>query len=515
MKLIESKAELLLQGSGLEGVYKQIETCGRTCYKSSPKVIDHADIVVTHHCNNHCPFCIDKFINTSDDIVSLDSIEKFLNVIKSHSRENTEVLLLGGEPTSVGIEKLKEIATLIKVHGFLPIISTNARNQHLVVELTKYFTWVQVTIHKFEDIEFYAPYKNKINIKLAGDKTLTLDRFNKFIELTKDYERRSISMYFTPDFKELCTDEGVWEILNTLEWKQNGSYLYAFYKGVRIKRCITGKTNIIDEPSVPKLYPNGNYNKTWCNEDNDPYLDISSSKQFVERMIRSNHTAMLEHGTIYLAPQLDHIVRKYQNNPYSRVTEKCDEFRVAVTTNLRVLVENGWLDDLKYLCEPTELPERRYTIKFTTDRGVSHELVRHRVFSFAQESTRYCNYSKDKFGNELTFIKPSWYDEAEENTRVVFDTLLDSSENAYLNLLEHQCSPQQARQVLPNALKTEVCMTGFASDWRFFFDLRYYGETGKPHPDMELLASKAREEFIKAGLWNDILRYPSKFTKND
>jgi len=138
-----------------------------------------------------------------------------------------------------------------------------------------------------------------------------------------------------------------------------------------------------------------------------------------------------------------------------------------------------------------------------------------RVFSFAQESTRYCNYSKDKFGKELTFIKPSWYDEAAENTKAVFDTLLDGSENAYLNLLDHQCSPQQARQVLPNALKTEVCMTGFASDWRFFFDLRYYGETGKPHPDMELLANKARNEFMKAGLWDSIMACPSKFDKDD
>lgn len=127
-----------------------------------------------------------------------------------------------------------------------------------------------------------------------------------------------------------------------------------------------------------------------------------------------------------------------------------------------------------------------------------------RVFSFAQESTRYCNYSKDKFGKELTFIKPSWYDDAVENTKVVFDTLLDGSENAYLNLLDHQCSPQQARAVLPNALKTEICMTGFVDDagWKHFFDLRALDKTGPAHPDMKALALPLYNDFIQRGLIN-------------
>lgn len=164
------------------------------------------------------------------------------------------------------------------------------------------------------------------------------------------------------------------------------------------------------------------------------------------------------------------------------------------------------------------------------------ELVRHRVFSFAQESTRYCNYSKDKFGNEVTFIKPSWADSIEIGNYFIkhdyekgtysanfgyvgysqdYLTSLCEAENAYFEMLNKGCTPQQARAVLPNALKTEVCMTGFASDWRFFFDLRYYGETGKPHPDMELLASKARSEFMKAGLWDNIMACPTKFDKDD
>lgn len=147
------------------------------------------------------------------------------------------------------------------------------------------------------------------------------------------------------------------------------------------------------------------------------------------------------------------------------------------------------------------------------------ELVRHRVFSFAQESTRYCNYSKDKFGKELTFVKPAWDttlkpDQFGEDRSLPF--FLSEAEALY-NHLTNNCgwTPQQARMILPNCLKTEICMTGFALDWRFFFDLRYYGETGKPHPDMELLASKARSEFMKAGLWDNIMACPTKFDKDD
>ena len=299
-----------------------------------------------------------------------------------------------------------------------------------------------------------------------------------------------------------------------------------------------------------------------CYKSEDKMTD-TSSKAFVDRMIASNHTAMLEQGTVYLKipcnwlHRLTHIglCSKYIENPYSRTHEMYEFLNtpmshdttsanmvpyLAVTTNLRVLVENDWLEDLKYICEPTQYHEKRYTMRFTTDRGVMAELTRHRAFSFSVESTRYCNYSRDKFDNEITFINPSWlnlnkgkYQTVTTNNeiQIVGDGLVKGyydkdkeatflrscldSESDYMNLIDEGCSPQEARQVLPNALKTEVCMTGFASDWRFFFDLRFYGETGKPHPDMELLASKARSEFVKAGLWDNILACPTKFDKDD
>ena len=270
-----------------------------------------------------------------------------------------------------------------------------------------------------------------------------------------------------------------------------------------------------------------------------------SAKAFVEKMVASKHTAMLEHGTVYLTvpmydANVDFAYQRYFYNKYSKVKDyvekevwaTIDKDCYYITTNLRVIYENGWLDDLQYICSPTEHHEKRYTMKFITDRGVSHELVRHRVFSFAQESQRYCNYSKDKFGGEITFIIPNWlknsitnndtfnYDEhitkwqsSEDSKTSNFLQSIAFSEKNYLTLLQNGCTPQEARAVLPNATKTEVLMTGFASDWRFFFDLRYYGETGKPHPDMELLAGKAREEFIKAGIWEDIMSTPSKFAQ--
>ena len=261
-----------------------------------------------------------------------------------------------------------------------------------------------------------------------------------------------------------------------------------------------------------------------------------SAKPFVDRMVKSGHGAMLEHGTVYLKVtnkglSLDNydknqVENKYISNPYSKVIfgkypkynsyeEKLEATQeVYITTNYRVLVDNGWLDDLQYICEPTEFHAKRITVHFVCDRGVSHEFVRHRVMSFAQESTRYCNYSKDKFGNELTFIKPCWFDSSliddtghwDANTfyrmptqpvreEAFLGTLL-SVEDSYFDLLECGWKPQEARAILPNSLKTELVVTGFTSDWKYFFGLRALGTTGAPHPQAKELAEPLMREFI-------------------
>lgn len=246
----------------------------------------------------------------------------------------------------------------------------------------------------------------------------------------------------------------------------------------------------------------------------------NSAKPFVDRMIKSGHGAMLEHGTVYLAMPLETMLPieingwgKYTKNPYSKGFKVCEvdgQKRVAVTTNLRVLVENAWLNDLQYICVPTEYHERRITVHFVCDRGVSHEFVRHRTMSFAQESTRYCNYSKDKFGNELTFIIPCWIKDLEEKSYLAHAEYHHTKEDAskqwydacmnsefdYDDLIRLGWKPQEARAVLPNSLKTELIVTGFTSDWNHFFDLRARGTTGAPHPQAKELAEPLMKEFI-------------------
>lgn len=254
-----------------------------------------------------------------------------------------------------------------------------------------------------------------------------------------------------------------------------------------------------------------------CYKSEDKITE-DSAKEFVDRMIKLGHGAMLEHGTIYLKiretvngniPPAMLYWRDCANRKYSKVYTQLESdspysanYKVLyVTTNLRVLVENNRIDDLEYQCEPTEYHEKRITAKFICDRGVSHEFVRHRVFSFAQESTRYCNYSKDKFNNELTFIKPSWIEESidslnqefrdtDRDDTSIFIRALRSAEEEYFTLLNNGWKPQQARQVLPNATKTELVMTGFESDWEHFLSLR---TSKNAHPDAQQLSLKLRE----------------------
>lgn len=238
-----------------------------------------------------------------------------------------------------------------------------------------------------------------------------------------------------------------------------------------------------------------------CYKSEDKITE-DSAKPFVDRMIKSGHGAMLEHGTIYMEfiPYKNHPMPKfYIYNPYSKVVE-CGG-NMYVTTNMRVLVENERLNDLQYICKSTEFHEKRITVHFVCDRGILAEFTRHRVFSFSAESTRYCNYSKNKFGNEVTFIEPCWpTTEPMRDGFSEFRTALAEAENHYLFLIENGWKPQQARAVLPNALKTELVMTGFVSDWKHFFELRC---ATNAHPQARELAIPLREEFIKRGYINE------------
>jgi thymidylate synthase (FAD) len=119
--------------------------------------------------------------------------------------------------------------------------------------------------------------------------------------------------------------------------------------------------------------------------------------------------------------------------------------------------------------------------------------------SFAQESTRYCNYSKGKFGNELTAIEPTWYEGIDSFAKNEFDKHLRDCESMYMWLLQKSLKPQEAAAVLPNCLKADIVVTGFVSDWKHLLDLRYKGTTGAPHPQMKSLMEPLYNEFVERG----------------
>lgn len=304
-------------------------------------------------------------------------------------------------------------------------------------------------------------------------------------------------------------------------------------------KLIKASTEIIPQGSgLEGIYKHIELAGRTCYKSLDKITE-DSAKHFVDRMIKSGHGAMLEHGTIYLSipitPQNSYRINSYRANTYTKTKLDINNSIYYITTNLRVLVENDWLDDLEYLCEPTEYHEKRVTVKFVTDQGILREFTRHRVFSFAVESTRYCNYSKNKFDNEITYILPPWIDE----TSLLDDTsfhysddwgtlmcehyydfteegkkdwnfsdvdihnflfALDSCEQIYLSLIKQGWTAQQARNVLPLATKCDIIMTGFVSDWKHFFDLRALGTTGAPHPQAKEIAEPLMQEFIKQNL---------------
>lgn len=253
-----------------------------------------------------------------------------------------------------------------------------------------------------------------------------------------------------------------------------------------------------------------------------------TAKPFVERMIHDGHTAMLEHGTVYLQMPFDEWLQDFRVEvcPGRNHVVTLDETNSAfVTTNYRVLVENKALDLLKWLCEkPEPLHELRVTARFNTQIAISREYNRHRMDSVAEESTRYCNYSKGKYGSEITVCVPSWldYDEVvranaditEDNKVHINRTHHDNAvhqwlianynaQNQYMHLLELGWTAQQARTVLPLDTKTTLVHTAFVSDWQHFFDLRSRGTTGKPHPDAKILADQLLQMFIERKLVNE------------
>lgn len=240
-------------------------------------------------------------------------------------------------------------------------------------------------------------------------------------------------------------------------------------------------------------------------------ITTDSYIKFTDMLKSAHHFSVFEHGTVYLkiwkaggSP----IVDKYKRNPYSRVVSYWNSVQrnvydsptYYITTNMRVILENGWEDDLQFICEPTEYHEERITAHFICSIGISREFNRHRVDSVSEQSTRYCNYSKNKFGNQITFIIPTFL-EGKLNPvtgylhipDIIKDTISDeylcslsNAEKSYFNLIACGCKPQEAREVLPLSTATELIHTAYKSDWDHFFDLR---TASSAHPDAQKLAN--------------------------
>ena len=267
-----------------------------------------------------------------------------------------------------------------------------------------------------------------------------------------------------------------------------------------------------------------------------------SDKAFVNRVIlkpatredgsidfNKCHGAMLEHGTIYLTiPKTSFVAHTihYIHNNYSRILFGAffhDDNNNYVTTNMRVILENKWQDDLRFISAPTH-HTRRTTFSVITDIGVTRELNRHRVNSIAEQSTRYCTYSADKFGNEITYtsndfladcmndlhfdgfiIDSNFFHELCEDiannetnhwtSSIYYVFSLLASEFAYIGLKENKVPNDMARQVLNLNTRSQAVYTAFDDDWKHFIKLRADNVSGKVHPNMKIIADKIKELF--------------------
>lgn len=256
----------------------------------------------------------------------------------------------------------------------------------------------------------------------------------------------------------------------------------------------------------------------------EPRNNGETDKEFVKRVILRNHSfyeigeirelqlklhlSVLEHGTVYLDIPCEEdnlmAINFFKNNIYSK--HNCaTNAHYHITTNMRVVIENNLMDVLHYITKPNVFHYIRTTFNITTDIGVARELARHRTHSISEESTRYCNYSKDKFDNQLTFIKPCCLNDEklklygdyhtvirDKSPESIFIANLNNVERDYLDLIKLGWTPQQARQILPLSTKVQTIHTAFESDWAEFISLRADACSGSVHPNMKVIANKIK-----------------------
>lgn len=249
-----------------------------------------------------------------------------------------------------------------------------------------------------------------------------------------------------------------------------------------------------------------------------------TAKKFVKMLIQRKHYAMLEHAHVHFrveAESLDDLI-----NVPGVIVSKLAKHLWLVTVSvshlfnpqyckmwpfreMQILFEYQYnmadvsecpcFSDVRLLDDLSDYIELKHShelvsVCFTCDRGVSHELVRHRC-AVAQASTRYCNYASDKFGNEIQVVVPSTFADWDESSRACWTAATNSAEQCYLAMIENGRKPQEARSVLNNSLATQVVLSMTPDRWEHFFDLRSRGTTGAPHPDMKVVTDIALEKY--------------------
>ena len=300
-------------------------------------------------------------------------------------------------------------------------------------------------------------------------------------------------------------------------WNQEGYTLDAIWK--HISRCAR-----VCYQSVPKN--NGETDYEFIVRTLLKGKDIVNRRYYNIEKIKNCHLSVFEHGTVHLKYRLFIIkdfaqASKFINNHYSKTKE--NDGYLYVTTNMRVIIENNWMDELEFIDTTPNCPYyyERATINFITDIGASRELNRHRVNSISEESTRYCRYNADKFGNNITVAKLPWiniedsacqgyvtglYSDNEicnDNKIVPHFTKNWTAINWFLyglqiaNLVYCKCielgwTAQQAREILPLNTKTQLVHTAFIDDWGHFIDLRSNSVSGVPHPMAKELADEVK-----------------------
>lgn len=585
MKLIESKVELIEQQPGLDGVYKQVELAGRTCYRSYDKITETSAKEFTERMikSKHC-YTGDSEVLTEDGWVRW----------KDYAGE--KIAVVNADTTFKGYETPTRVIKHVYTGTFYeyPELGIKVTDGH------KMFGMFRDSKHNFYNENLYDKFccnteyvDNNGKRKTLGERTfktptncakiITTDPFyelvgfwlgdgcvckqtvNKLVfHLKKErkinylkqlceecgylFEQGECNYYkvCSPNIGRLFNSQ-YFDICKKIDEPLTPVQIHSVIQGlINSDGSLRRTTATITFTNTSKKLINwllknaviGGYNITDCgiikttNAGKDVYKVLLKSSHYVinndarkpeKKVIISNDTldvfcvtvstglilvrgingqtsicgncAMLEHGTVYLKiPAIRYFpdLEEFNTNPYTKVFYFEEDW--YVTTNLRVLVENDWLDYLRYVCEPTEHHEKRITARFTCDRACTHEIVRHRTLSFAQESQRYVGYDKERFGCEVAFIKPHWYDE-EFPACLTWIEGLKEVEKKYMELREAGLKPQDARGILPNATKTEIVVTGFESDWEHFFSLRSpkAGAQGA-HPDIAKLADELYEK---------------------